>query len=225
MKILEYGYYDVASNDVEVKENITKAISLSANVISVLPSYVRIAKNILKNTETTLSTIIDYPFGISSIDARRVETEQALKNGAQIIELIAPNHALCNKKYDRFRKDINEQKDLCNRYDAELRYVIDYRTYTEYMLYKITTMVAAHQVDTIYPSNNYMLDNIIDNLIASMLITKKIPHMNVIVNGNAWSDRHVELIMKNPQIYGYKTNNIYTLEKLVYNTNVQPVDN
>ena len=34
----------------------------------------------------------------------------------------------------------------------------------------------AHQVDTVYPSNNYMLDNILDNLIASMLLSKKIPH-------------------------------------------------
>jgi deoxyribose-phosphate aldolase len=224
MNVLEYGYYDPASDEKEIKENIAKAISYSVDVVSLLPSYLRCAKNIVKD-KSTLSAVIDYLFGLSCINARKAETENALKSGAKIIELVAPNHALCNKKYDKFRKDINEQKDLCDRHDAELRYIIDYRTYTEYMQYKICSMAAAHQVDTVYPSNNYMLDNILDNLIASMLLSKKIPHMNVIVNGNAWSDKHVQLILKNPQIYGYKTNNIYTLEKLVYNTNVQPVDN
>ena len=217
MKILEYGYYDVASDDTEVKENVSRASKLSTDVISVLPQYLRIAKSILKNTDIILSTVIDYPFGISSIEARRTETENALKCGAKIIELVAPNHALCNKKYDKFRKDINEQKALCDRYDAELRYIIDYRTYTEYMLYKITTMVAAHQVDVIYPSNNYMLDNIIDNLIASMMIAKKIPYVNVIVNGNAWNEKQINLILNTDKIYGYKTNNILTLENLSHN--------
>jgi len=217
MKILEYGYYDVASNDTEVKENVSKAVSLSADVVSVLPGYLRVAKNIIKNTNVTLSTVIDYPFGLSSIDARKAETTNALKSGAKIIELVAPNHALCNKKYDRFRKDINEQKSLCDRHDAELRYIIDYRTYTEYMLFKICSMVAAHQVDTIYPSNNYMLDNIVDNLIASMMIAKKIPYINVIVNGNAWNEKQLNLILNNEKIYGYKTNNILTLQHLSQN--------
>jgi deoxyribose-phosphate aldolase len=216
MNILEYGYYDVASNDIEVKQNVAKAVKLSVDVVSVLPSYLRAIKNLLKDSETILSTVIDYPFGLSSIESRRVETENALKAGAKMIELVAPNHALCNKKYDKFRKDINEQKALCDRHNAELRYVIDYRTYTEYMLYKITTMVAAHQIDTIYPSNNYMLDNIVDNLIASMMIAKKVPYINVIVNGNAWNEKQLNLIQKT-DIYGYKTNNILTLEALSSN--------
>jgi deoxyribose-phosphate aldolase len=181
-----------------------------------LPSYLRAIKNILKDSNTILSTVIDYPFGLSSIESRRVETENALKSGAKIIELVAPNHALCNKKYDRFRKDINEQKALCDRHNAELRFIIDYRTYTEYMLYKITTMVAAHQIDTIYPSNNYMLDNIVDNLIASMMIAKKVPYVNVVVNGNAWNEKQLNLIQKT-DIYAYKTNNILTLETLSRN--------
>ncbi len=214
MKILEYGYYDVASNDLEVKENVSKAVAFSTDVVSVLPAYLRSIKNIIKNTDVTLSTVIDYPFGLSSIDARKTETTHALKSGAKIIELVAPNHALCNKKYDRFRKDINEQKTLCDRYEAELRYIIDYRTYTEYMLFKTCSMVAAHQVDTIYPSNNYMLDNIVDNLIASMMIAKKIPYINVIVNGNAWNEKQLNLIISNDKMYGYKTNNILTLEHL-----------
>jgi len=38
--------------------------------------------------------------------------------------------------------------------------------------------------------------------------------MNVIVNGQAWTDEHIDLILSNPNINSYKTTNIYTLEKI-----------
>jgi hypothetical protein len=47
-----------------------------------------------------------------------------------------------------------------------------------------------------------------------MMLLKKNPHLNIIVNGQAWTDAHVELILSNEQIFAYKTNNIHILEKL-----------
>ena len=215
MNILEYGYYDTASNDSEVKDYVKQALKYQPNTISVLPSYLRCSKNIIKN-QCALSTVIDFPYGISPLKSRTYAIEQAIKDGAQIIELVIPNHALCNKKYDKFRQDINIHKDLCDRHNVELRYILDYRIFTEYMLYKIAQMLLAHKIDVIYPSTNLFLDNITDNIIASMMISKKVPYIDVIVNGNAWNDDHISLIMNNPKIYGYKTNNLYTLEKIFY---------
>ena len=83
MNVLEYGYYDPASDEKEIKENIAKAISYSVDVVSLLPSYLRCAKNIVKD-KSTLSAVIDYPFGLSCINARKAETENALKSGAKL---------------------------------------------------------------------------------------------------------------------------------------------
>jgi hypothetical protein len=65
-----------------------------------------------------------------------------------------------------------------------------------------------------YPSVNYLLDNISDNILVSMLINQKNPKIKIIVNGSAWTDDHINTIFNNPKIYGYKTSNIYTFEKL-----------
>lgn len=212
---IEYGYYDFTSNDAELKEYLNKALSFSPDCITVLPEYIRASKKIIDG-KCSLASVIDYPFGISCLESRIASTKNAIKSGANIVCVVAPNHPLCNKKYDKLRKDINQHKDLCDRNDVKLRYILDYRTYNQYMVNKIAQIFLAHKIDAIYPSNNYSLDNIYDNMIASMSILKKVP-IDIIINGNAWTDKHAACIVENPKIHTYHTNNIFFMEKLVYN--------
>lgn len=210
---IEYAQYDIASDETEVKDYVKSALKYKLSAIFVLPSYLKCVKNIVAHT-TKLGCPIDFPFGLSTTECRLCAIETAIKSGAQIIEIIAPSHALCNRKYDKFRNDINETKALCDRNNVELRYTIDYRTYTSDLLYKVAQILAAHQIETIYPSNNFFLDNISDNILVSMLISQKIPVMSVIINGNAWHNDHVDLLLNNQNITNYRTNNLYFLEKL-----------
>lgn len=215
MKILEYGYYDIASSEHETKEAIKASLEFNPATVFVLPTYIKCCKSIIAD-KSKLGTTIDYPFGLSSLDSRLCEIEKSIKCGVDIIDLIAPSHSLCNRKYDKLRTDINESKSLCDRYGVQLRYTIDYKTYSSELLYKVAQILLAHKIDTIYPSNNWSLDNIIDNILVSMLIGQKIKFLNVIVNGNAWNNDQIDLIVNNNNILIYKTNNIFTLEK-IYN--------
>ena len=74
--------------------------------------------------------------------------------------------------------------------------------------------MVGHKIDTIYPSSNHLLDNLADNILASVMINQKIDNIKIVVNGNAWTDSHVDTLLSNKKIYAYKTNNIYTLEKI-----------
>ena len=63
------------------------------------------------------------------------------------------------------------------------------------------------------------MDAVSDNILVGMLIIKKNPEMNVIFNGQAWTDQHIDLILSNSNIKTYKTSNIHTLEKIVNKIN------
>lgn len=212
MKILEYGYYDFASNENETKDTISKALKHKINTIFVLPYYAKSIKPLLKDTNTNLGCVIDYPFGLSDLKSRMIAVEAAIKSGADIIELISPANLLCNRKYDKFRDDINTCRDLCEAAGVELRYTVDYRVFTLDLLYKVAQILVGHRINTLYPSSNHFLDNLADNILASALINKKVDNINIIVNGNAWTDKHVDMLLSHKQIYGYKTNNLHLLE-------------
>lgn len=213
MNILEYGYYDLASNETEIKENIKKALIYSPNAISVLPYYTKTIKPFL-SSNTRLSTIIDYPFGLTDTDSRIKSVETAIKNDIDILELITPTHLLCNRKYDKFRKELEIISKLCEQSFIELRYILEYKIFTPELLYKVSQILQEFNISTIYPSSNYLMDTISDNILVSMLISHKNPNMNIIVNGSAWTDEQIDLILANTKIYGYRTSNLYTLAKI-----------
>ena len=214
MKLLEYGYYDFASNENETKDYLIKAVKYKPNSIFVLPYYTKLAKSILKDSNINIGTTIDYPFGLSDFKSRSSAVEASIKTGADIVALIAPTNLLCNRKYDKFRDDVSYHRDLCNNAGVELRYTLDYRVFTLDLLYKIAQILIGHRIYTIYQSSNYFLDNLTDNILASALINKKVADLNIIVNGNAWTDKHVDLLLSHRQIYGYKTNNLFILETI-----------
>ena len=56
------------------------------------------------------------------------------------------------------------------------------------------------------------MDNISDNIIVSMMLQKN-KNLNVISMVRAWTDDQIDLILSNENLFAYKTNNIYTLEK------------
>lgn len=212
---IEYASYDLANNEKETKDDLLLALKFKPSVISVFPFYVKSAKSILTNTDNTkLSVVIDYPFGLSDSEARIKSVEQAIIAGTNIVELIISLPLLCNRKYDKLKKELYTVSQLCQYSDVELRAILEYKLFAPDLLYKASYFLQEFGIQTIYPSANFLMDNISDNILAAMLILQKNPKIQVIANGSAWTNEHISLILSNTKIYGYKTSNIYTLEKI-----------
>ena len=199
---IEYGYYDTSSNELETKTNIVLAAKSRVNVISVLPAYLKLAKLNIPNS-IKLSCPIDYPLGTLDLRSRLSSVSSSIKNGTDIIELLLPSYALCNRKYDKFKEDIKECLGLCLENNVELRYVLEYRIYTYELLYKVCQILLDNGISTVYPSSGHSLDDINDNILASALINKKVPDIKIICNGNIWLESHIRTIEK-ANLHGIK---------------------
>lgn len=207
---IEYGYYDISSNELETKTNIVIAAKSHVNVISVLPSYLKLAKLNIPDS-IKLSCPIDYPLGTLDLRSRLSSIGSCIKNGANIVELLLPSHALCNRKYDKFKEDIKECLNLCLENNIELRYILEYRIYTYELLYKVCQILLDHGISTVYPSSGYSLDDINDNILASALINKKVPDIKIICNGNIWLESHIKTVEK-ANLHGIKLFSINGLD-------------
>lgn len=192
---IEYAYFDIAANEKEVKENLNIISKYQISVISVDVFNIKIAKNIF-NDNTRIACIIDYPCGLLDPESRVVATKYAISSGANIIEMVLPSNFLSNKKYDKFRADIKNIKDICDQTSVDLRYILDYRIYSYNLLYRICQILIENKIFNILLSTGYGIDDIYDNIIAGALIKKKIPEINPISNGNIWLNKHIETINK-----------------------------
>ena len=52
MKLIEFGHYDMASNDSEIKDILLEAIKFVPQTISVFPNNLRIAKSLIQENRT-----------------------------------------------------------------------------------------------------------------------------------------------------------------------------
>lgn len=207
--ILEYAFYDTSANDIEIQNNLTQAVLYKPYSISVLPPYTKLAKSLQKDIK--ISSPIDYPFGIMDIKTRISQVNFCISNKVDIIEAVCPTQLLCNRKYDKFRDDIKQLNLLCIEAGVELRYVLEYRKYSYELLYKVAQILFDLSIKTVYPSTAHSLDDIHDNVIASALINKKVPGINIICNGNLWNTNQIKMV-KNNQLHGLRVNSINSLE-------------
>jgi len=215
--ITEYSFYDIASNDAETRKILTEASTFKLDSISVLPFNLKLAKNILgSNSSIVLSCPVDYPLGIMDAKSRSESLFFAIKNGAKIIDMVCPVYLLCNRKYDKFKEDIKISQNICLENGVVLRYILEYRVYSYELLYKVAQILLEHQIETVYPSTGYFIDNISDNILACALINKKIPKINIISNANFWNDSHIELVLK-ANLFGLRVNSINALNILYKN--------
>jgi deoxyribose-phosphate aldolase len=212
MKI-EYSYFDISSNDVETKSNISQAIKLGVDCISILPGYIKNVKSESYTAKIPIACPIDYPLGTLDLKSRISALEFGLKNGADIFDIVLPSYYLCHRKYDKFREEISTLSSIVKQYNKEIRYFLEYRVYSYDLLYKVTQILLELGITECFPSTGYLLDDINDNIIASAMINKKSHQINIIINGNVWNSKQVEVILKNKP-YGIRVNSINALNLL-----------
>lgn len=74
--------------------------------------YVALAKQHLKDSDVKVCSVIGFPLGAMSTKAKVIETEQALKDGADEIDMVINIGFLKSKDFDAVWKDIEAVKSV-----------------------------------------------------------------------------------------------------------------
>lgn len=74
--------------------------------VCVNPNYVKLAKSLLKDSTVLVCTVVGFPSGAHSSEAKAFETKQAVLDGADEIDMVISVGNLKDKKYDLVLHDI-----------------------------------------------------------------------------------------------------------------------
>lgn len=154
-----------------------------------------------------INIYIDYPLGMST-SYIRLKNIEIISGQSGIVSIQAPSYMLVNRKYDPIRREIQEIKNILPQ-DTEIRYILDYRKFNHNILHKFCSILKENNIDIIYPSSGFFLDNIYDNIVASKYLEQK-SSISSIFNGNIWTKDHIELIIKS-KLYGISLEHIHSL--------------
>ena len=81
--------------------------------VCVNPCYVKKCVEILKETDVDVCTVVGFPLGSMSTESKLFETEQALKDNADEIDMVINIGKLKDKDYDYVKNEINLLKKAC----------------------------------------------------------------------------------------------------------------
>jgi deoxyribose-phosphate aldolase len=74
--------------------------------VCVNPTYVSLAAKLLKNTDVKVCTVIGFPLGATTTEVKAFETENAIKNGAQEVDMVINIGMLKSGNYGFVKRDI-----------------------------------------------------------------------------------------------------------------------
>ena len=74
--------------------------------VCINPGNVKLVAELLKGTDVKVCTVIGFPLGANTSTVKAFETEDAIKNGAQEVDMVINIAKLKDKDYDYVREDI-----------------------------------------------------------------------------------------------------------------------
>lgn len=136
----------------EIKEICDDAIAFHTASVCIPPSYVKQAKEYVKD-KMKICTVIGFPNGNVTLETKKFETQDALNNGADEIDMVINIGLLKDKKYDQVKEEIMALKENCK--DHILKVIIETCLLTKEEKIKMCHIVSESGADYIKTSTGF----------------------------------------------------------------------
>jgi len=208
----EISCYDKDTTEHNVQEAIFTALEYGFGGVSV-PSYYLPLANSLIPAGFVVASSVDYPGGLSSLNVRCHSTINLIRAGANSIDLVANSNLLINRKFKKFRQDIESNYRICKDNNCSLRVMLEYRAYDKNSLIAAACdIIRDIGVDYVFPSTGSMIDVLDDAIVVGFFLQQK-QQLNVICNANIWKPEDYEKVEKS-NIFGVRIKNINAVKNI-----------
>lgn len=99
----------------DIKTLCEEAKKHSFASVCVNPCYVSMCKKLLAGSNVKVCTVIGFPLGSTTSEVKQFETDQAIKNGADEVDMVINIGQLKARNYDYVEKDVRAVVDVSKR--------------------------------------------------------------------------------------------------------------
>lgn len=117
---IEHTFLKPDATIYDVEKLINEAIEYKFFGICINPSYIKFAKENLKNTDTKIVTVVNFPLASNTIDTTLFQVENVLNLGVDEIDTVINISELKNKNYKKVISDIKKTKDVCLKHNLKV---------------------------------------------------------------------------------------------------------
>jgi len=123
--IIDYTLLKPEATKEQIERLCAEAQRYGFATVCVNPSFVKLAAESLKGSPVKVCSVVGFPLGSTLPEVKAYEAEMAIRNGAREIDMVMNIGALKSKDYDFARKDIEAVVNVCHKYGAVVKVIIE----------------------------------------------------------------------------------------------------
>lgn len=139
----------------EIEKVCEEALEYGFAAVCVPPYYVRDASQVLEKRKVKLATVIGFPFGYSHYKAKRKEIKEALKDGADELDMVMNIAAFKSNDMAYLEKEIEEITSVVKENGKVLKLIIESGILTNDEIIKCCELYKHFPIDYMKTSTGY----------------------------------------------------------------------
>lgn len=152
LKYVDHTLLKQESTWEEIKELCDDAIKYDTASVCIPPSFVKQAQEYVER-KLKICTVIGFPNGYNTTDVKVYETRNAIKNGADEIDMVINIGWVKQGEYKEILDEINDVKEACG--DKILKVIIETCLLTEEEKIELCKIVSVSKADYIKTSTGF----------------------------------------------------------------------
>ncbi len=113
-KLIDHTYLKAFGSKKDIDKLLEEAKKYNFKSVCVNPTHVKYCSEQLAGTEVLTCTVIGFPLGANTLEAKVFETLNAVANGADEIDMVINIGRFKDKDYDYIETEINEVVNAAN---------------------------------------------------------------------------------------------------------------
>lgn len=147
IRIIDHTNLKPDAKDNDIRRLCEEAAEFRFKAAVVNPTNVKLAASLLHGSGVAVCSVVGFPLGANTAQVKAFEAEQALRNGASEIDMVANIGALKSGRLDDVRLDIESVAAVVKKKDNILKVIIEAPLLTDDEKVKICSLAKEIEVD------------------------------------------------------------------------------
>lgn len=141
------------ATETQIQMLCEEAIAYGFKAVCVNGCWVKLASELLKDSKVKVATVVGFPLGAMSTEAKEAEAKEALNNGADEVDMVLNLGWLKSERYDKVQGDIAQVKQAIGR--KVLKVILETCYLTDEEKEKACELVVAAKADYVKTSTGF----------------------------------------------------------------------
>lgn len=155
-KMIDHSLLHPTMNDKDLREGCLLARKYNVASVCIKPYAVKMAAEILKGSQVKVGTVVGFPHGNSLIEVKVFETEKAISEGAEEIDLVINIGKVLSEEWKYIEDEVSSIADITKKYKAVLKVIFenDFLPEDKYKI-KLCEICSKYKVEFVKTSTGY----------------------------------------------------------------------